>query len=98
MTLRQNLSAKLEGPLTRRAALVSITTVMGGMMGGCLGLDTGLGTAYSSGASARSPLMDEPSLLVATTRRMVAEKAGGEGLAAPFFTADRGKEIGRAHV
>lgn len=79
--------------ITRRAAMAGLTAAMGGALGGCLGIDVGLESTFAAKAASRSPLKDDPSLFVATTRKIVAEKSAGAGVARPFFTADRGREL-----
>lgn len=74
--------------VTRRAALASVATFMGAGLGGCLGTDTRPEASFQARGASRAPLMDEPTLLVATTR-----KPAGDGTAAPFFTADRGRGL-----
>jgi esterase/lipase superfamily enzyme len=73
--------------MSRRAALAGVASVLALGLSGCLGLDRGMiGLAAAEPVS--SPLRTEPSLLVATTRRLA-----GDGQTAPYFTADRGRGL-----
>ncbi len=72
---------------SRRALLSGAVALLGGGLGGCLGVDREL-IGLSVAEPVSSPLRDEPALLIATTRRMA-----GDGLSAPYFTADRGRGL-----